>query len=200
MRVILGIGNTGVRYEGTRHNVGFTILDLLAKKRNLKFHPSKGDYYYTGSSIKASPFILIKPTTFVNLSGVAAKQVIEEHNINPGNLLVVSDDVNLPLGEIRVRNSGGDGGHNGLTSIIYHINSNQFPRLRFGIGNDFINGLMADFVLSKFSEDELGIIGDAVENSVQLIEKFIENGMESMLSYFSRIKNKSNNNPTDKEG
>ncbi len=194
MRVILGIGNTGIRYEDTRHNIGFKILDAFAKRYKLKFHPSKGDYYYAGSSIKTSPFILVKPVTYVNLSGIAARQIVDEYDINVTELLVVSDDVNLPPGKLRVRNSGGDGGHNGLASIIYHLCSKQFPRLRFGIGNDFETGSMPDYVLSKFSKDEMSDIQTSIDDSTELIEKFILSGIDGMLAHYSKMNNSSTNN------
>lgn len=193
MRVILGIGNTGIKYENTRHNIGFMILDAVAKKNRLDFHPSKGEYYYAGSFNKTSPFILVKPVTYVNLTGIAAEQIVNEYEINVTELLVVSDDVNLPIGKIRVRKSGGDGGHNGLASIIYHLESNQFPRLRFGIGNQFETGMMSEYVLTKFSKDEMSNIENSIEFSVNLIEEFIKNGFDSMLSYYSQINNKINN-------
>ena len=189
MQVILGIGNPGKKYENTRHNIGFMILDEMARKRSLQFSPSKNDYYIAGSPKKASPFCFIKPSTYVNLSGIAAKQVLEEYEIETTNILVVSDDVNLPLGKIRIRKSGGDGGHNGLSSIIYHLNTDNFPRLRFGIGSEFENGTMADYVLNKFSKSDYIEIEDSMNISTQLIDDFIESGIDKMLSSFSKINN-----------
>ncbi|MBN1300894.1 MAG: aminoacyl-tRNA hydrolase [Melioribacteraceae bacterium] len=186
MRAILGIGNPGSKYENTRHNIGFKILDKFAERHKLVFKSSSDDYYYAGSFIKASPFILIKPTTFVNLTGQAVIQLLEKYKIDLKNLLVVLDDVNLPPGKLRIRKSGGDGGHNGLYSIIYTVMSNEFPRLRFGIGNDFEYGTMADYVLTQFNKEETDLINGSIISSVRLIEKFIEGGIELMLSEFSK--------------
>lgn len=189
MRIILGLGNPGKKYENTRHNIGFTILDEIARKESLVFCASKYEYYITGSPKKASPFYLIKPTTYINLSGIAASQTLKEYSIASQELLVISDDVNLPPGKIRIRKSGGDGGHNGLNSIIYHLNTDQFPRLRFGIGSDFDDGKMAEYVLDKFSEKDFKDIQESISFSIKLIFDFIEGGIENMLASFSKINN-----------
>lgn len=201
MRLVVGIGNPGKRYELTRHNAGFIILDAFAAKHGLDFKPSKKDYYIAGSENIASPFFLIKPTTYVNMSGTAVLDFIDQYNIDTSDILVVADDINLELGRIRLRQSGGDGGHNGLKSIIYHLESNYFPRLRFGIGSEFEKGLMADFVLTKFSSEDLKYLEKPVLFSVELIEKFISDGYKSMLDHFSKniSLTKSNSNDTNTE-
>lgn len=191
MRAVLGIGNPGKKYEDTRHNIGFFILDKLAEKNKLSFQASKGEYYIAGSVNNASPFFLIKPTTYVNLSGIAALDFIDAHDIDLKDLLIITDDINLEPGKIRIRKSGGDGGHNGIASLIYHLHSDQFPRLRFGIGSDFNKGQMAEFVLDKFSPDDLKYINPAVESSIDIIEKFIEGGIDSALNYFSKVNQQS---------
>ncbi len=186
MRAIFGIGNPGQEYEDTRHNVGFSILDRFAEKHSLTFRPSKGDYYFAGGALNATHFLLIKPTTYVNNCGIAALQLIQENNLDIENFLVVTDDVNLKLGKIRIRKSGGDGGHNGISSIIYHLNSDEFPRLRFGIGNDFEKGKMADYVLEKLDEVTLTSLETNFNFSIDLTEEFIKNGIQEMLNYFSK--------------
>ena len=187
MRIILGIGNPGVSYQRNKHNAGFLILDYYANSISLKFKPSKGEYYSANGSVGQSYFSLIKPTTYVNNSGIAAKQLIEEHNIDVEDLLIVCDDINLEMGKIRVRRYGGDGGHNGLASIIYHLNSNRFPRLRIGIGNNFEEGRLSDYVLSDFTDEELKILSRSFETSQILIEAFITGGIESMLNANSKL-------------
>jgi PTH1 family peptidyl-tRNA hydrolase len=189
LRVILGIGNPGKKYENTRHNIGFMILDEFARNKGMEFVPSKNDYYIAGSPKKASPFCLIKPTTYVNLSGQAAVQVLDEYLTDPNELLIVSDDINLPLGKLRIRKSGGDGGHNGLNSIIYSLNTDQFARLRFGVGNEFENGAMANYVLNKFTKEEIENINESISLSLKLIDEFIDGGSEKMLTSFSKINN-----------
>ncbi|MDZ7766740.1 MAG: aminoacyl-tRNA hydrolase [Melioribacteraceae bacterium] len=154
MRAVFGIGNPGAKYVLTRHNAGFIIIDTIIEKLGLSFIPSKGDYYYAEGKLKDSEFIIIKPTTYVNNSGLAARDVLDFFDIAVEDLLVIVDDIALHTGNVRVRKSGGSGGHNGLESLIYHINSENFPRIRFGIGNRFEEGFQADYVLSKFSEKE----------------------------------------------
>ncbi|VAX23268.1 Peptidyl-tRNA hydrolase [hydrothermal vent metagenome] len=192
LKTIIGLGNPGKRYQLTRHNIGFIILDAFAQKHNLEFSPGKGDYYFVGGVLDTSHFNLYKPTTYMNLSGIAVKQIIENDNVEPDEILIISDDINLDTGKIRIRESGGDGGHNGLSSVIYHLNSDKFLRLRFGVGNDFEEGKMPDYVLQNFYENEWEIIRFNVNFSVSLIEQFILGGKQLMLNYFSKeqIKNK----------
>lgn len=194
MRAVLGIGNPGLNYTGTRHNIGFSILDHFAAKWKLGFSPSKKDYYFAGGTIDASRFILVKPSNYVNLSGIAAKQIIEDYDIGLENLLIVCDDINLDLGKIRLRISGGDGGHNGIESIIYQLESDQFPRLRFGVGSNFGDGSMSDYVLQKFSSDEVKLIEPKIKFVSGIIENFVTGGTKQMLEYFSIQSNKINSN------
>lgn len=195
MRVVVGLGNPGKKYELTRHNIGFLILDFFAEKYNLEFHPSKFDFYYSEGQLESSDFFLIKPVTYMNLSGVALLDFLRYHEIPVEEILVVVDDVNILLGQVRLRKSGSDGGHNGIKSIIYHIGTDQFPRLRFGIGSSFEKGEMAGFVLGKLSKEELVSLKKKFELTTGLIEEFIEGGYKAMLDYFSR-----NAASTDKKG
>lgn len=186
MKAIVGLGNPGYRYENTRHNIGFMILDAFADKHKLSFTPDKGEYYSVGSSfIDTSHFYLYKPTTFMNLSGNAVSHIVETKNIELEELLIIADDINLPTGSIRFRQAGGDGGHNGLSSIIYSLETTKFNRLRFGVGNEFENGKMPDYVLDKFYEKEKEIIRFGIEFSVKLIEKFIIDGKKEMMNFYS---------------
>jgi PTH1 family peptidyl-tRNA hydrolase len=138
---------------------------------------------------------LIKPTTYVNLSGIAAEDFFDHHEIDITEFLVVTDDVNLDEGKIRIRKSGGDGGHNGIHSLIYHLGSELFPRIRFGVGNKFDKGEMADYVLSPFSEDNIEQINNQIDFAVELMEKFIINDFQTMLDYYSKsLQNKINSN------
>jgi len=193
LRSIVGLGNPGKRYDFTRHNVGFQILDLFTKKNKIKFKASKGDYFYSEGSLKSSDFFLIKPLTYMNLSGVAVLDFVSEYSIDLEDLLIVYDDVNLQPGQIRLRKSGSDGGHNGIKSIIYHLQNDSFPRLRFGIGSEFEKGDMAEFVLAKFSSNEMRLVEESMEFTVELIEQFIAGGYKSMLDHFSKqLKDKNN--------
>jgi len=194
LKAIFGIGNPGNKYAFTRHNIGFILLDQFALKHKLKFKTGKGDYYFANGILENKDFILIKPTTFVNNSGFAASEIFNHFKITEKNFLVVTDDVNLSLGKLRIRNSGGHGGHNGLYSIIYELGTENFPRLRFGIGNNFEKGFMAEYVLSPFPNEEWEIIQNSIKNAVILIESFIVGGLSEMLNRFSKISSLPNSN------
>lgn len=196
MKVVVGIGNPGSRYAKTRHNIGFMSLDFFAEKHNLQFIPSKGEYYFSFDS--SDSFTLIKPTTYVNNSGQAVSQFLSENEINSENMLVIYDDINLPLGEVRVRLSGGDGGHNGINSIIYSLQTENFPRIRLGIGDKFQEGKMAEYVLSQFLTDESDQLQNVLNRTNLLIEKFISGGAKEMLDENSRMI-QSTTNETKKE-
>jgi len=187
LRAVIGLGNPGKKYESTRHNIGFLILDAFAEKQRLFFKSSKRDYLYSEGTLRSSDFFLIKPTTFMNLSGIAVLDFISDHPTMMNDLLVITDDVNLELGKIRLRQSGGDGGHNGLKSIIYHLQNDNFPRLRFGVGNKFDEGELAGYVLDRFSEKELDSIKEGFDLSVDLVYHFIAGGYKSMMDHFSRF-------------
>jgi PTH1 family peptidyl-tRNA hydrolase len=189
VRVILGIGNIGLRYQRNRHNAGFLVLDYFAQNQSIKFRAAKGDYYICEGDLNQVHYFLIKPSNYVNNSGVAALQFLEKHKIDISDLLVVCDDVNMKMGKLRVRKSGGDGGHNGLASIIYHLNSDQFPRLRIGIGSDFNEGELSSYVLDDFSENDAKILKIVLKDSSLLVEEFIVGGIEALLNANSKLYN-----------
>jgi len=197
LKIIVGIGNKGVKYKLTRHNVGFILLDKLANKYQIEFQKTGHEYDFTGSKLNASLFVLIKSNTYVNLSGIAVVKALYDFEASNDELLIISDDLNLPLGEIRLRKSGGDGGHNGLHSIIQSLGTNNFARLRFGIGNNFDNGEMADYVLSKFSNSELNQLENRFDYAISLIESFIEFGLNKTFEYYSKSINKINSQLTN---
>jgi PTH1 family peptidyl-tRNA hydrolase len=189
LQAILGIGNPGAKYVNTKHNAGFIIIDRFVDKYDLDYLASKNDYLYAEGKILESDFIIIRPTTYVNNSGLAAKDVLDKYDIPLQNFLTVVDDINLSTGQLRLRKSGGTGGHNGLESIIYHLISDEFPRLRFGIGADFEDGFQADYVLSKFSKNELDNLDSNFNFAVELLEKFIVGGLKEMTDHFSKFSN-----------
>ncbi len=188
MRAVIGLGNPGKKYESTRHNIGFIILDELAAKYKITFKSSKKDYLFSEGSLLSSDFFLVKPTTYMNLSGIAVLDFISNYQIDIKDVLVIVDDVNLESGKIRLRQSGSDGGHNGLKSIIYYLENDNFPRLRFGVGNKFEKGKLAGYILDKFSKDEIKVINEGIDFSINLIFHFITGGYKSMLDYFSKQK------------
>ena len=178
-----------MRYQRNRHNAGFLILDYFAQNRSIKFRAAEGDYYFSEGDLNQVHYFLIKPSNYVNNSGVVALQFLKINKIDLSDLLVVCDDVNMNMGKLRVRRSGGDGGHNGLASLIYHLNSNQFPRLRVGIGSDYKEGELSSYVLDDFSEDDDKIFETVLKNSSFLVEEFISGGIEAMLNANSKLYN-----------
>jgi len=195
LRVIFGIGNPGNRYKLTRHNAGFLLLDYFSEKKSYIYGPSKGDYFEAKGEMEGRNFSLIKPGTFVNNSGVAALQVFEKYKTGIDDFLVVCDDVNLNTGTIRTRLSGGDGGHNGLSSIIYHLNSENFPRIRIGVGSKENEQSLTEYVLSEFTREELIIMNSTFEQISFLLTSFIEGGCKKMLEVNSILVNKNLDSP-----
>jgi len=194
LRIILAIGNSGIRYENTRHNAGFLLLDYFAKKRSINFKETTGEYLEASGSIDGNEYSLIKPVTFVNNSGIAARQVFDRYNITPEEFLVLCDDTNLINNILRVRLSGGDGGHNGLSSVIYHLTTEQFPRIRIGIGSNPPDIVLSEYVLSEFLKSELEEYQNTFEKGAQLIEEFIIGGSKKMLEANSILMKSENQN------
>lgn len=188
MRLIVGIGNPGKQYFDTRHNIGFQILDEFCKKENLNFQPTKSNFWIMESILDTFHFFLQKPTTYVNNSGLAVKELTEKLEIEPSEIMVIYDDINLDVGKIRIRKSGGDGGHNGIKSIIYHLENNKFTRLRIGIGSKGENEELANYVLSKFHNEEIKEIENNIPLIIDLMKQFIEGGSTQLLNYYSTVK------------
>lgn len=197
MRVIFGIGNPGIRYENTKHNAGFLLLDYFARIKSLSFKDASGEYIEASGKIDDQDYVLIKPVTYVNNCGIAARQVFDKYIITPEDFLVVCDDTNLKNYILRVRLSGGDGGHNGLSSIIYHLITDQFPRMRIGIGSNPPETALSDYVLSEFSKEELKEYQNTFIKGSHLIEEFIFGGSKKMLeanSILMKSENQNNSN------
>jgi len=191
VRIIFGIGNPGSRYQFNRHNVGFMFLDYFANALSISFKPSKSGYYYSEGELDNHSFSLVKPTTYVNNSGISALQAIQNYKIELKDFLFVYDDLNLEFPDLRVRVAGGDGGHNGLNSVIYHLASEDFPRLRFGIGNDFERGKMAEYVLTDFNNEEMSQLKNTFDEGINLVKDFIKGGTKNLLDANSTMaKNK----------
>ncbi len=192
MKVILGIGNIGERYQFTKHNIGFIILDRLADKLNNPIIKIDKHFLYCTGNFDNNDYLFLKPTTYVNKSGDAAFDIYKQNNVDISDILVISDDINLDLGKIRIRQDGGDGGHNGIASIIHSLEDDKFPRIRFGIGGEFNDGSMADYVLSEFNEAEFKKISPRINYCGDLILEFISGGIKAMLDNFSRNSDKFN--------
>ena len=182
--LIVGLGNIGPDYQNTRHNIGFMVLDHIAREKDVSFEPARyGDK--ATFRFKGRTFILIKPSTYMNLSGKAIHYWLAKEKIPVENLMVIVDDVALPLGTIRLKAKGSDGGHNGLASIISILGTNLFPRLRFGIGDDFTKGAQVHYVLGKWEPWELEIIQPVIQKCGDLITSFATIGIERTMNFFN---------------
>jgi PTH1 family peptidyl-tRNA hydrolase len=184
--LIVGLGNIGAEYAGTRHNIGFDVVDALVAKENGLFGVER---LAEMVEIKWKGHILvcIKPTTYMNLSGRAVKYWMDKEKIAIGHILVVLDDLALPLSRLRLRPGGSDAGHNGLTSIQESLGSDAYPRLRFGIGNDFPRGRQVDFVLGRWVGAELPQVRAKIDKSVELIESFAAIGIERTMNIYNKL-------------
>lgn len=182
--LITGLGNIGPEYEKTRHNVGFLVLDALAEELQTTFEPARyADV--ARARFRGKQLILAKPSTFMNRSGLALRYWLKKENIPLDNSLTVVDDIALPLGTLRVRKKGGDGGHNGLISIIETLATTEFPRLRFGIGDEFPRGYQVDYVLGEWTPEEKEVIKPKIETSVKIVKSFIGSGIERTMNIYN---------------
>jgi len=184
--LIVGLGNIGTEYENTRHNAGFDVVDVLIKRHNGV--ENFGRLANVAEiKIKGKLLIVIKPTTFMNLSGRAVKYWLDKERIDINRLLVVVDDLALPLNKFRLRPSGSDAGHNGLRSIQESLETNVYPRLRFGIGDNFAKGKQVEFVLGKWDNKELPLVKHKFEIAADFIEQFVTAGMEITMNNLNKL-------------
>lgn len=185
--LIVGLGNIGSEYEGSRHNAGFMVADRLAKDLECHFELSR-HAYRTEAKHKGRTLIIIKPTTYMNLSGKAVKYWMTTEKIPIENVLVVVDDLALPVGTLRLKGKGGAGGHNGLTDIEQCLGTQDYARLRVGIGDNFSRGKQIDYVLGKFSEGDLAAIKEKTETACEIVKSFATIGIERTMNYFNTKK------------
>ncbi len=184
MKVIVGLGNPGKKYQLTRHNIGFMVLDHLSVKRNVVFKAGKGNYYFAKQYFSAEDIFLVKPTTYMNRSGLAVRQVLDYFKIDIADLLVVHDDFHLSLGELRFRARGSSGGHNGIQSVIDHLQTQEFQRLKIGIGNDFKDAV--SFVLTPFHKQEQELLEIIIPVAGEAISSWIKDGLETAMNHYNR--------------
>ncbi len=182
--LIVGLGNIGDEYSNTRHNIGFMVLDEIARENNLKFTTDRlasvAQYKFKGKTL-----VLVKPSTFMNLSGKAVNYWLQAEKIAKENLLVITDDIALPLGSLRMKGKGSDGGHNGLKSIQETLNSGEYARLRFGVGSEFSKGKQVDYVLGKWSDEENKILGPRIKMAIEMIQGFSAIGLQRTMTAFN---------------
>lgn len=184
--IIVGLGNPGKQYELTRHNAGFLFADLLADKNGVKINKIQFKAVTASLTLGGVKCLLMKPQTFMNNSGEAVRQAASFYKIPPERILVVFDDISLPCGRLRIRRKGSDGGHNGIKSIIYHLNSDAFPRVKLGVGEkphpDYD---LADWVLSQFKKDELALLREAAEKTCSAAELIVAGDIDKAMSNFN---------------
>ena len=182
--LIVGLGNVGEKYDHTRHNIGFSILDEIAKQENVIFEPQKlgsiAKFRYKGRL-----FILLKPATYMNLSGKAVKYWITKEKILLENLLIICDDLNIPFGTIRLKAKGSAGGHNGLLDINDSLQTQNYPRFRFGVGDSFKKGNQVDYVLGNWNDDETKKLPERLKKSYELVKSFGTSGIANTMSDFN---------------
>jgi len=184
LKCLIGLGNPGIEYEDTRHNLGWMVIDKIAELKKLSFKAGKGRYYEAKD--RSGSFLLVKPTTYVNESGIAVDHVLNQYGLSSSELLVVYDDLDLPLGTVRIRESGGAGGHHGMESVIYHLRSNNFPRIRLGINVNPRGTDDEDFVLSTFEEEQIDEAKNMVEIAVNGAVEFIFGGIKNSMNKYNK--------------
>ncbi len=185
--LITGLGNPGKEYENTRHNIGFKILDALADASNISFSDKRYGYI-AEYKYKARTFILLKPTTYMNLSGKAVNYWLKQEKIPFENLLVLTDDLALPFGTLRLREKGGDAGHNGLKNITETTGRNDFSRLRFGIGDNFRRGQQVDYVLNEWDKNEDAELAEKIDTCIKIIQSYGTIGVQRTMNEFNKRK------------
>ena len=181
--MIVGLGNPGREYAHTRHNVGFDIIDLLAKQRHVRILARQSRALVGSFDLCGEKILLVKPQTFMNESGQAVGGIARKHNLGPDDILVVYDDMDLPLGKIRIRMRGSSGGHNGMKSIISHLHSEEFLRMRIGIGR---SGEAIDHVLSRFNRKDRVIMDDTIVQAAAALDMILEEGIEAAMNLHNR--------------
>ena len=182
--LIVGLGNIGSDYVNTRHNIGFKVLDYVAEKAGINFETAKLGAV-TEYTLKGRKLILLKPNTYMNLSGKAVQYWMQKEKIEKENMLVITDDLNLPFGTIRIKGKGTDGGHNGLKNIQLLLNTSEYPRFRFGISDEFKKGQQIDYVLGEWNEQEWQKLPERFEIAKQIVESFALAGLNETMNNFN---------------
>lgn len=183
--LVVGLGNIGQEYEGTRHNIGFMVADHIAEKQNATFEDKRYGFV-SKCRVKNAELVLLKPSTYMNLSGNAVRYWLQKENIPEERLIVICDDISLPLGKIRIRPQGSDGGHNGLKHIASTLGNQQYARLKFGVGNNFPKGSQIDYVLGKFDDEEVKILSDRIDKAAEAVKTFCLSGITMAMNQYNK--------------
>jgi PTH1 family peptidyl-tRNA hydrolase len=185
MPLIVGLGNIGQEYDGTRHNIGFEIVDAIAETLSTTFGPGNGPFVVAEGRHRGRNVVLIKPTTYMNKSGVAVRKALTKYKTELDHCLIVYDDLNLDVGDVRLKSQGSAGGHNGIANIIAELGTREFPRMRFGIGNDFPKGRQVDFVLSPFSNSDQKYLEEGIQKAHDASLNFAREGIVRTMNNFN---------------
>jgi PTH1 family peptidyl-tRNA hydrolase len=186
MFLIVGLGNPGKEYEDTRHNIGFKVIDNIAKEYNIEINRQKFKGVYGEGFINNKKVMLLKPTTYMNLSGESVRGVVDFYNLENSEVIVIYDDISLEVGKLRIRDKGSAGGHNGIKSIIAHFGSDIFPRIKVGIGQP--NGDLVKYVLGRFTKEEMTILSESIDASTKATEEIIKSDVKTAMNQFNGFK------------
>jgi peptidyl-tRNA hydrolase, PTH1 family len=186
MYVIVGLGNPGDRYAQTKHNIGFITIDYLAEQHNIKMNKNKHKAIIGEGAIGGEKILLVKPQTFMNLSGQSVMDIVKFYKVPSLNLVVIYDDIDLPVGKVRIRPNGSSGTHNGMRNIIYLLNNQEFPRVRIGVGKqpDYMD--LADYVMTKFNGEEIPLMEEAIKKSAAAVEEIVKSGINIAMNKYNK--------------
>lgn len=186
MYIIVGLGNPGEKYNGTRHNIGFDVITTLADKFNIKMDIGKYKALCGKGVINGEKVILVKPMTYMNLSGECLRQLVDYYKVDPSDIIIIFDDISLDVGQIRLRKKGSAGGHNGIKSIIQHLGTQEFYRIKVGVGDKPKEWDLADYVLGRFPENEKAKVNESINRSIEACETILENDIDYAMNIFNR--------------
>lgn len=186
MYLVAGLGNPGSQYDMTRHNIGFAAIDYIADKNSVKIKKLKYKALYNEMTVNGEKVLLVKPQTYMNLSGESIREFCSFYKIPPEKTIIICDDISLEPGKIRIRRKGSAGGHNGLKSIIYQLQSDEFMRVKIGVGSpQHADYELADYVLGRFSKDEIPVLEDAIIKTYKSVDEIIKNGIDSAMNKYN---------------
>ena len=190
MKLIVGLGNPGAEYDNTRHNIGFDVIDELSRKHNIPVRSMEKHGLVGKGMIGRDKVMLVKPQTFMNLSGESIRAAADFYKVEPEDVIVIFDDISLDVGQLRIRAKGSAGGHNGIKSIIAHLGSQEFPRIKVGVGEKPSGWDLADYVLGKFSGDDLAKINDAAADASKAVKLMLTDGISAAMNQYNTKKSK----------
>lgn len=186
MFLIVGLGNPGLQYENTRHNIGFKVIDNIAKEYNIQINRQKFKGVYGEGFINGEKVILLKPTTYMNLSGESIREVVDFYKLTCEDIVVIYDDISLDVGRLRIREKGSAGGHNGIKSIIAHLGTDVFPRIKVGVGQPNVD--LVNYVLGKFTDEEMEVLSESIDASTKAVSEIIKDDINTAMNKFNGFK------------